>query len=186
MDTLPNPPILESLPIPNSPRESRQWSESDRAYTLAVYAESNSSRETERITGVPHNTIQEWARSEWGSGVIQQIRTAIRAKCAWTMIEAAERSANALLYRLKHGDEVVLANGMVVMRAVSARDCIMISSIAQDKVAMLTGMLEGSKQVDRALDALASRLMEQMGKPKANEPPTKAIPAVKNPDEFMG
>lgn len=144
--------------------------DSHRIRALAIYAETNNLREASRQTGIAHQTIWEWANSEEGMAVVGQIRTAVRAQAAWTLVENTITALNLVNQRLKAGtDPHVLKNGCIVMRPISLKDAVMAAAVSQDKLAMLTGMLEGSKQVDKRLESIASRLLAKLNDKDSNQ-----------------
>lgn len=162
--------LSKSLP------ESRVWTESERVKALAIYAETRSSTEVERITGIPKTTVQSWTQTEEGMRAVEQLRTALRERCAWGYVEQLVVSQDLMMKRLVQGDPVVLADGRIVYRGVSARDLMMIMAVSQDKHAALVGTMESGQQTDKALNNLANKLLDKLAERKAsNEPKAKPL-----------
>lgn len=153
-----------------------------KLHALAVFAETNNLREASRQSGVAHTTIFEWVHSDEGAAVVEQIRTAVRSQAAWTLVENTITALNLVNQRLKAGtDPHVLKNGCIVMRPISLKDAVMAAAVSQDKLAMLTGMLEGTKQVDKRLESIASRLISKH-KTLAPNTPNEIKPLVLSAD----
>lgn len=147
------------------------YSYEQRCMALAVYADTGSPRTVELRTGVPASTVRVWIETEEGQALIDSLRTAVRAKCGFIYAEIAYKAAMRTMERLEEGDEHVTKDGTIIPVAVKARDCAMIAAIFTDKHALIVGMLEGTKHVDRALGTLAEKLLAKMAeaKPKASD-----------------
>lgn len=157
-------PLNQALSLP----ESKAWTETERAHALAVFAETNSVTEAERQTGIPKTTIHQWTQSERGIFAIEQLRTMLRARVAWQHIKTLNKALNLLHKRLDLGDEVVLPNGQIVYKAVSARDLMMIAAVSQDKHATAVGQIDTGRNVDNQLGLLAKRLMDKLAQEQAH------------------
>lgn len=163
----------EAFPLPNidSLPESKLYTESERAHALAIYAETHSSSVVEKQTGIPESTVRSWVASEWGSKAISTIREKIREHAAWPLLTQLLRSHTIIMDRLERGDPVVLHDGTIVRRGVSARDAMMIMAVSQDKWMALTATLETQKNSDQALNSLANKLLEKLAKGQARPAP---------------
>lgn len=181
-----NPQSTHPLGLsPNSLPQSKVYTESERAYALAVYAETRSPTAVYRQTGIPESTIREWASSEEGQNAIASLRGIIRERCAWGYVEQMMVAHQLLMERLRNGDPVVLTDGRVVYRGVSARDLMMVMAVSQDKHASLVGQLESGQHVDKALNSLANKLMEKLAQAKGSPEP-KAQPLSDDASDYVG
>lgn len=168
------------------PSGTKEWTETERAHALAVYAETNSLRAVERHTGVPASTVGRWVESEGGMALINQLRTALRSRAAWRYAELVERAQSQLLERLEHGDPHVTKDGNIVYHPVKARDLMLIASVSQDKHALLTNGLAGSRGVDKALASLADKLLKEVKKQGVTPAEASDSKPVGDGSAFMG
>ena len=168
--------------------QSKVYTETERVHALAVYAETNSVTEAERQTGIPKTTIHTWVNSDRGIEAIEHIRTALREHVAWEHLKTMHKALKLLHKRLDVGDEVVMPNGQIVYKAVSARDLMMIAAVSQDKHAAVIGQLDNGRNVDNQLNLLAKKLMEKLAQEQSNNNQgVKPIAPQTNPAEgFMG
>jgi hypothetical protein len=150
---------------------------SDKCRALAIFAETNSINVTSARTGIPPSTLYGWSQSEEGDAIIKDLRAAVRAKFGWEFVEVTGAALSLVRKNLEEGDEVVTRNGTIIYKRVSALDSMKIAAMAVEKHAMITGQLEGSRQVDKALGKLAETLLAkvQPTQPKP-QPNTSAIP----------
>lgn len=159
-------------------RVSGYWSETDKAFALAVYAETNSSMEASRRSGIPQTTIHQWVQSEWGDALVVKLRIALRERVAWKYQEIIDKALNNIMVSLERGDPVIYNGHVMGYAPVKAADLIKIAAIAQDRHALVTGQLEGSKKVDSQLNSLADKLMQRINNKLRTDDNVTPAPAI--------
>jgi hypothetical protein len=160
------------------------YSEKDRAYALSVYAETGNLSEASRKSGIAKQTIHYWLQDDETQAFVDDIRTLLRTRCAFELVELTALSFKAAKDSLLHGDEVVLKDGSIVKRKVSGRDAMMMGAIAMDKHILLTATAEHDAHVAKALNHLADNLLESLTA-KVTEA-LASSPSVPNASAFLG
>lgn len=161
------------------------YTETERTYAIAVYAETGSTRAASAKTGIPHSTIAHWVNSEEGEALIQQLRTAIRSNVAWKYVEGVTKAMDRVLERLDKGDPFHYGDeGDIGYMPIKAWDAMRIAATAQDKLASLMGQLGNAKASGSALERLAEALLTKMEAvaPKAPEP----LPQAPDAEDYLG
>lgn len=119
-----------------------------------------------KLTGIPINTVNKWAREDWYYEVINLIKDRMDYELDATMTAVVHKGAAEALDRLENGDVVLDRNGNQVRKPVSGKDAIMIAAIAYDKRALgrgkPTSIAESITTEDR-LDRLKQRFKEISG-----------------------
>lgn len=159
-----DPSIIQPL-APNATRVGLtycNYTEKDRAYALSVYAETNNLSEASRKSGIAKQTIHYWLQDDETLAFVDDIRTVLRSRCAFELVELTALSFRAAKDSLLNGDEVVLKDGSIVRRKVSGRDAMMMGAIAMDKHILLTATAEHDAQVAKALNHLADSLLDSL------------------------
>jgi hypothetical protein len=138
--------------------------EEDKTRALAIYAETGSTFTAAEATGIPRRTIDAWIeRDPEIDAKLEALRRAVREKTAHKYAEIASEAATQLLDRLKNGDDVVDRNGKVVgKRRVAAKDLAIVSSIAAENHAKITGPLGTQTSMERKLADIAQGLIRAM------------------------
>lgn len=151
------------------------YTEQERTLALAIVAETGNRALAARRTGIPATTVWQWAEQAERDNTLEGLRTAIRFRLAHEYVSLAARALAVLGERLSEGDPYVdLKSGEVRFMPVRARDAAMIASICTDKHALITGALQGRKDVPGALQALAGELISAMKRAQAVADPAPA------------
>jgi hypothetical protein len=130
---------------------------------LSVYAETLNTAESERVTGIPRNTVHTWVATEEGQAQIDSLRAAIRYQLAYKCVEVSRKAIEVIQDRLDHGDHKIGKDGELVRVPVTAKDAATIASMAIDKHALLTGTIDRGSNIQAGIRALAEGL-EELGK----------------------
>lgn len=141
-----------------------KYTESQRMTVLACYAETGSARAASKLTGVPASTIARWLEDEEVATLVLQLRSAIREQAAFEYLELVQLGQRATRKRLIEGDPHVTKDGELMYVPVKARDAMIVTSIAHDKLTQLAGGLDGQRGAGAALANLAGRLVTQLEK----------------------
>ena len=144
---------------------------------LAVYGETLSPDTASLETDIPASTIWTWANSEKGIAEIQSIRAAVRSQCAHKFAAITLAAADALLDRIKYGDEIYV-DGQPVRRLVPAKDLAHCMSIAADKHALVSGTSGELTPANAQLLSIVDKLL-QMGAERG----VIATPSTKQSDQ---
>ena len=135
-----------------------RYTDNERLLALSVYAETQNFQAASDATGIPSSTIEYWIGSEQGEAMLQDIRTSLRHSVAFDVAKAAMLAVKLAHQRLIEGDAVVMRDGSIVYKPVSARDCSTISSIMIDKWTLLTGTNQTGSSESSRLNSLAKQL----------------------------
>lgn len=125
-----------------------------------------------KLTGIPINTVNKWAREEWYQDVIDLIKARLDYELDSTMTAVIHKGASEALDRLENGDVVLDRDGNQVRKPVSGKDAIMIAAIAYDKRALGRGKptsISESLTTDDRLNKLKERFKEISGEVIENE-----------------
>lgn len=125
---------------------------------LSVYAETLSTTEASKRSGVPKTTIHTWVHEPDSDALLDQLRTAMRSQLAFRCAEAAVLAVDTVLDRLKHG-EYRLINNELQLCPVNAKDAGYLAGMMIDRHTLLTSGNNGNKVGD-ALTLVAGKLME--------------------------
>lgn len=135
--------------------------EEEKAYALAVYAETGSTETASRESGIPRSTISSWIdRDPDIDAKLDALRRVVREKTAHRYAEIAYRAAEELLDRVNNGDYHVDKAGNTTRRPIPGRELAFISSIAADKHALLTASVVKQSGEDASLTRLADGLLK--------------------------
>lgn len=179
MDTPPLAPNPLASLLPEGSLSGCKYTESEKVRVLAVMAETNSARAASRITGVPCSTIQSWLQDDEVATLVIKLRSAIREQAAFEYLELVQLGQRATRKRLIEGDPHVTKDGTLMYVPVKARDAMIVTSIAHDKLTALAGGLDGNRAASSQLATLAGRLVTQLERAQRSEE-SKTIDAVGN------
>lgn len=119
------PPPIDELRVSklNVGMERGRYTWEKKYATVAVYLKCGSLRETERNTGVPAVTIENWRKSPWWDNIVNEIKTAQHTQQDNKLSQIINKALNKIEDALDNG-ELILNNktGEMVRKPVGLRD----------------------------------------------------------------
>lgn len=136
------------------------WPEEKRIEVASLFAAGvTSSRELERLTGVPDTAIREWRTKDWWPELLETIHATVDHETVSKLTKIVDKSLELVQDRLNNGDYVVnMKTGQVFRKPVSVRDATVVASTVVDKRQLLRGKATSRSEkvsVDDRLTKLA-------------------------------
>lgn len=166
-----NPPPIEELRVSkfNQGMERGRYTWEKKYATVAVYLKCGALRETEKATGVPAVTIENWRKSSWWSDLVHEIKNAQHAEKDNKLTQIINKALGVVEDRLDNG-ELILNNktGELVRKPVNIRDATRAASELiqrQQTINKTIALDEVQKQtVDETLKFLAQEFAKMVNK----------------------
>lgn len=119
------PPPIEELRLSkvDRPMERGRYTWEKKYATAAVYLSNGSLRETSEKTDIPVFTLENWRKSPWWGGLVDQIKEAQATKFDNKLTRLIAKATDIIEDRLDNG-ELILNNktGEMVRKPVGVRD----------------------------------------------------------------
>lgn len=119
------PPPIEELRVSKFDKglERGRYTWEKKYATVAIYLKSGSLRETERQSGVPTFTLENWRKSSWWDNLVAEIQKEEHAVKNTKLSQIINKALGVVEDRLENG-ELILNNktGKLVRKPVSIRD----------------------------------------------------------------
>lgn len=165
------PPPIEELRVTKMTQgmERGRYTWEKKYATVAVYLKCGSLRETERNTGVPAVTVENWRKSSWWDGIVNEIKLAQHTQQDNKLNQIIGKALNKIEDALDNG-ELILNNktGEMVRKPVSIRDAtraaseLMTRQMAVNKTLAIENVQK--QTVDETLKFLASEFAKMVNK----------------------
>lgn len=124
-------------------------------------------------SGVPWDLVRQWkTRSTWWDELLQQIKQHKMEEFDAKASAVVDDCLAALMERVQKGEEIVLQNGQVKTKSISARDLAYITSVLFDKRQLARGAATSIKQTSS--EDMLKKLkkdFEKMAKDKEEKEP---------------
>jgi hypothetical protein len=156
---------------PHKPRSP--WKDADKTRAVAVYKSLGVISKTVEVTGIPYDTLYLWMRSEWWKEKMQQLKAEDTAELGEAATDIAKQAARAVQDRLSNGDHVLLRDGQLVRKPVSAKDAAIVMGISLSKRKELAEEPLREQQLGTAERLL--KLVEQFTKFASNKETKRII-----------
>jgi len=147
-----------------------KYDDKDKYFALAVFAETNSIVTASKRTLIPETTIHYWIHQPESDSLIEELRTALKSKIAFTLAEGALLAAEGLFDRIKNGD-IVIINNEICRAPIKAKDLGYVLNVLTERHALYNASIAGKNSKDM-LTNLATELvnkMRQITEPKVIE-----------------
>jgi hypothetical protein len=166
-----SPPPIDELRVSklNQVMERGRYTWEKKYATVAIYLKCGSLRETERNSGVPATTIENWRKSSWWDQIVSEIKKAQHAEQDNKLTQIITKALGKIEDILDNG-ELILNNktGELVRKPVGIRDATRAASELMQRQESLNKTLafeEVQKQtVDETLKYLASEFAKMVTK----------------------
>lgn len=139
------------------------WSEKKRIEALTIFAVTGSFQEVQKLTSVPIFTVKSWLKQEWAVALLNEIRNENDQALDAQLTKAVHKAADQLNDRLDNGDTVVLKDGSLVRKPMSARDLALVQAINIDKRQIIRGRptsISAGTTDNQKLEKLAEKFVE--------------------------
>jgi hypothetical protein len=109
----------------------------------------------ERETGIHHDTVRDWAKTDWWNELMEKAIADVSASLRSTGLKIVNEATKAVLDRLELGDEAFDKKGNIVRRKVPLRDALLASLTWFDKMRIINDQtLNFSKQTVNVKDLI--------------------------------
>lgn len=115
------------------------YPEEKRIEAVTIYAATGHFGRTSELTKLPESLIRQWRKQSWFQELLREIRSENNEKLDAKFTEIVDAALDQLSDRITHGDHVVLRDGSLVRRPVTAKDLSLVSAINIDKRQLLRG-----------------------------------------------
>lgn len=157
-----NPPPIEELRMSNltkSKMDNGRYTWEKKYSVVATYIATGSMRRTEKLSGVPTPTIENWRKLPWWEKMYEEIKNAETAELNTQLTKIINKSLSVIGDRLENGEVAYLKDGTSYRKEVGIKDAIRASSeLLQRKIALEKNTVENvvsSTTVQDTLKALA-------------------------------
>lgn len=161
-----------------APRTTSQYTDVDRREAMSHYVLLGNAKKVSELTNIPHRTIADWTKSEWGMELLAQIRIEKSDEIDASISTTLENASKQLLDRIEKGDEVLGKDGEKLRLGMKGRDLATVFGIMFDKRQIIRNLPTSIKaeSTDSRLNQLADKVRElQAGGSKVieHEPESK-------------
>jgi hypothetical protein len=121
----------------NVPAKTERYSWQEKANAATLYMVNGNMRLVSELTEIPYPTLVDWRKAEWWGTLIEELKSAKKAKMGAKMEQAVTTSLELIQDRLENGD-FILNNktGEIQRKPVALRD------VAQVANSLLTRQLQ--------------------------------------------
>lgn len=124
-----------------------------------IYAATGSLTRTAELTKVNETTIRAWRKTEAFQELLREIWAENNEKIDAKFTEIIEKSLDAVLDRLDHGDYHVTSRGELVRKPINAKELSLVQAINVDKRQLLRGLpTSRSESTESASEKTVNRL----------------------------
>lgn len=109
------------------------WSNEDKSRAVAAYVATGSFTKSAAITGIPENSIRNWAKQDWFGEEARRVDQTDSDELKSTFTRIAKKASLELEDRLENGDEFLDRNGEIQRKKVGGKDLAIIAAVATDK-----------------------------------------------------
>jgi len=143
-------------------RKHGWWPEEKRIEVASLYASGVvSSKDLERLTGVPNTAIRTWRTQDWWPELLEKIHSTVDHDTVSKFTKIVDDSLNVIQDRLIHGDHVYnKRTGEIRRKPVSMRDATVVAATVVDKRQLLRGK-PTSRTEKVSVDARLLKLAEE-------------------------
>lgn len=151
-----------------------KWTLDDKRNVVNWYIlKGGNSITAAKYTGVPAQTIRGWTKTDWWVEMCAEVRKKHASKFDSKMNYAMDMMMEALMDRVRNGDEVLWAKtGEMVKKAMSGRDLSTALNQVIEKRALLRGdatSRAGSVSSDKQMETLQAKMEERIKEQRAKQ-----------------
>lgn len=150
-----------------------KYSDEDRRQAIAEYAIHGTLSKTSEYTGIPQQTLSDWAKNEWWQDAVREVRLQNKEVIESKYEQIILKGLDAQLERLSKGDPYVTKGKdedgsyveTVAYKPVSYRDLSTGNGIGFDKLRLIRNEPTSIKaeSTDARLNSLAEKVRELQG-----------------------
>lgn len=153
-----------------------RYSAAERRAAVGLFVVLGNIERVAQACSIPARTIRDWAKQPWWADLVAEVRQEKQEAIDGALTEVIHSAVEALKDRIANG-ELVLSNGKLIRKPISARDAALVAAIAFDKRQLLRAKptMISENQGDR-LERLAERLVRLLHSKQGRTIDGQAIP----------
>lgn len=115
----------------------------DKSKAVQLYMLNGNMRLVSEVTSIPYDTLCDWKKQDWWATVVEELRTAVKAKRGTRMSNIIDTSLEIVQDRLEKGDWIFnQKTGQLVRKPVALKDAAQVTNNLIDRQLQMEEMAD--------------------------------------------